>query len=419
MIFNKDEEKELIINKNVEENANQMIKYAYLKSEFYHEKYRNCKQLKYSEIPNLMPDEIAKNSEVMRTSMKIFRTSVSSGTTGTPKVLFRTIDDFDKSIDNQIKLMQWCNVDENDIVGIVQPFGLCAYGDLTLGACKKMGVMAVPIGCIDNKFVIEYIKDFHITVLDISPSKLSDLIDIVEKNHEDIKIKKAMLAGETLELNLIKRAQRVLGCKVYSQYGTEELDGLAGACNSGTEMKILDDSFLFELTEERKISEGIYLGNLVITSLYHKGTPIIKYSTGDICEFNKNNNHIKVLGRGIEFYNIYDSVMLYPFQIESFFLKNGYCITFWECELISHNSYNSLIIKIKDTQCDNLNFNKITKEFSMINSEINCLINEGKLNVIFKPVSVLSDETNKKHTRFKINKKHLMLGEDDDEYRHI
>lgn len=389
----------MILNKEKYDESNKIIEYAYLNSKFYSNKYKGVKTLEYSSIPYITQKDIAENSIDMRASNHIFRTSISSGTTGKAKVMYRTVDDVDISIKMQSKLMEWCKVDKSDTVGVAQPFGLCAYGDLTMGACKKMNIMCVPMGNIDNKFVLKYIKDFGITVLDISPSKLSDLIDMVELNKEKIRIKKAMVAGEPIPEFLEKRAEQLLGCQIYNQYGTEELDGLAGADKPGVSMKLLDLKYIFELRNIQIISKKI-IGELVVTSLYHKGTPIIKYATGDLCSYDEITHKIRILGRKAENYILYDSVKIYPFHVENFFLDNNYPITSWECELQRKEKFSVLIIKIKDIQSEGLDLKKMVEEFEMMNSEINDLVKTNKLIINFVKVNEMSKGFSRKKRHF-------------------
>lgn len=390
----------MIINEVNKDKVMEFLKSSISKSKFYMEKYSNIKISEYCEIPYLTQEEIGKNSENMKSDEKFFRTSISSGTTGQPKILFRTESDFNTSVKNQINLMKWCGIDESDVIGIVQPFGLCAYGSLTLEACRKMGVFAVPIGTVDTKFILEYIRIFKITVLDIAPSKFIDLIKEINKKSVKINLKLAMVAGEPLPESLVRNAKETLGCEIYNQYGTEELDALAGAARPGESMKLLESDFLFELKDPKEIHTDQVMGELVVTSLYHTGTPIIKYATGDMALWNKKSNEIKIIGRNCEHYNIYDSVLIYPFQIECFFSITGINIMNWQCERFQEDKQTKLKFYLSSEKLSNKDIMILKKKFSEINPEINDLINSGRMIVEFEEVDSMRFGKSRKQQRF-------------------
>lgn len=377
-----------------------IAKFANDNSEFYKQKYSSINISNYYNIPYLTQEEISKNSMKMKTNYDLFRTSISSGTTGTPKILFRTKKDFETSVKNQVILMKQCGIKQGDVVGILQPFGLCAYGDLTLEACKELNVLAIPIGTIDDAFSIDYIKKLGVNVLDIAPSKLNSLLDISSEKSIKLNLKFIMSAGEALSDSLIKKVKSQFKCEIFNQYGTEEVDGLAGATEPGIHMSLLEDSFLFELINTHRISNTSIIGELVVTSLYHTATPMIKYSIGDIVEWNEKTREITVKGRSCEFYNIYDSVKLYPFHIEEFFKINNFNITDWQCKKETKGNLCYLHFSIKPSNPSSINLIEISDKFKNINPEIYSLIDSGTLVIDFNLENSILNCNKRKRIRF-------------------
>jgi phenylacetate-CoA ligase len=252
--------------------------YAYQHTRFYRNLYDKYKVDVYTcplpnGLPVVEPADLAKYASDFRTDEDVFKLCFSSGTSLLTKTLFRTSDDFERSVENQIQLMRWAKIQKNDIVGIIQPFGLWGYGELTLEACRKMGVLAIPVGgTVDDNENVKLIRSFNITIVDITPSRLIRILKIMGKRGS---IKTAMLAGEYLTNKDIDLIQKKYGVKIFNQYGCSECDALGSSIEDTHLIKTLD-SFVYEIDDN---------GSLVITSLYHHGTPIVRYRLGDSVKF--------------------------------------------------------------------------------------------------------------------------------------
>lgn len=175
-----------------------IVKYAYFHSRFYRTLYDemkiNINRFKnVFDLPIISSYDLIHNSLLFKTDELIYKVSVSSGTKNYPKILFRTEEDFYHSVKNQILLMKQCNLNKDDIIAVIQPFGICGYGELTQYAAKTMGIPIIPIGNIDDYFILDLLIKLNVTVLDISPSRLKRLYNIAKNEGKDglLQVKKS------------------------------------------------------------------------------------------------------------------------------------------------------------------------------------------------------------------------------------
>ena len=316
-----------------------IVSYAYEHTLFYKKLYNNIDISSLSsieELPIVTTEFLKKYPHEFKTDEPVYKVVMTSGTLSNPKILYRTQQDFEKSVDNECLLLNWAGIQKNDIVCIIQPFGINGYGELTLEACKKLGIFAVPLGDVQDDIVLAAIKTFSPTVLDISPSRLLTILSKIKPEENSIRL--AMVAGEHITPNFKSNIFRKYGIQIINQYGSTELDGLAAEKLNEEGLHLIPNSFIFEIVDDQ----------IVLTSLYHKGTPLIRYMLGDIATIN--NNIIEVCGRNASI-QLIDGIILEQSIIDSIVAKyNG---LFWQC--ILYNNKNTLCIEFRifgDTSID-------------------------------------------------------------------
>lgn len=316
-----------------------IVNYAYEHTLFYKKLYNNIdisSLTSIEELPIVTTEFLKKYPHEFKTDEPVYKVVMTSGTLSNPKILYRTQQDFKKSVDNECLLLNWAGIQKNDIVCIIQPFGINGYGELTLEACKKLGIFAIPLGDVQDDIVLAAIKTFAPTVLDISPSRLLTLLPKIKPEENPIRL--AMVAGEQITPNFKSNIFRKYGIQIINQYGSTELDGLAAEKLNEEGLHLIPNSFIFEIVEDQ----------IVVTSLYHKGTPLIRYMLGDIGTIN--NNIIEVCGRNASI-QLIDGIILEQSIIDNIVAKyNG---LFWQC--ILYNKKNALCIEFRifgDTSID-------------------------------------------------------------------
>lgn len=296
-----------------------IIKYAYHHTTFYRNLYDShsidiSQITSLEQLPIVTPQNLLNAPFEFKTDEPIYKVSMTSGTQSRPKVVFRTISDFEESVQNECLFLSWAGVTRFDSICIIQPFGINGYGEITLEACKRLGILAIPIGDLSNSEIISAINYFSPSVLDITPSKLFSLLQS-QKIHTD-NLRLAMVAGEPIHPNFRFEIQNRYGIDIVNQYGSTELDCLAAEKVGVQGLQILSNDFIYEVINNK----------LVITSLYHKGTPLIRYQIGD--EAILNGDYISILGRDSSLC-LYDGIILDSSQINDAVIQNGGL--FWQC----------------------------------------------------------------------------------------
>lgn len=313
----------------------EIAKFAYDHTVFYHELYNrigiNVDSIcSIEELPIVTPEDLRSNAMDFRANISVYKAVMTSGTISKPKIVFRTKEDFLHSVQNEITLLEWAGVSKDDIVCVVQPFGINGYGELTAAACEQLGVFVVPLGDVSDDMLISSIQTFHVSVLDITPSRLIRLLKHPKFYIKNTNLRLAIVAGEQISGKFKQYIYEEFGIRIINQFGSTECDGLAGEKGVTTGMFSLTDDFIFEEVE----------GQLVITSLYHKGTPLVRYRLGDYVEITS--SQIVVKGRQ-ESFQLFDGIKIDEISISEIVEKYGGIQ--WQC-LIYENKHE-LILQVQ------------------------------------------------------------------------
>lgn len=358
-----------------------IVQYAYYHTAFYKQLYDsfNIDIINFDSIetlPVVRPQDLIDFPYDFKSDEPLYKTVMTSGSVSQPKILFRTISDFEKSVQNECLFLKWAGITSKDIVCIVQPFGINGYGELTLEACKKMGIFAIPLGNANNKEIVSAIEIFSPTVLDISPSRLFTFLQTYKK--QDYQIRLAMTAGESITPSFKSKIKKKYGIDIINQYGSTELDCLAAEIVGKEGLHMVQDSYIFETLNHQ----------LIVTSLYHKGTPLIRYQLGDLVEIS--NETISILGRPSSI-TLYDGIILESFQINKVIRKyNG---LFWQCLIYWKNKILCVNLRVIDVSKENID--SIKEEF-IDSQDFSDLIKSGEIIFSCQVVSSFIGNSRKK-----------------------
>jgi phenylacetate-CoA ligase len=284
----------------------------------------------FDKLPTLEPEELIANAQSLRPNgSRAFRVSCSGGSLGSPKTLYRTGPDWDQSVANMARALAISGIGRDDTLLIAQPFGIWSIGHLALDACRHLGCMAIPAG---NQQRPENLADlterFEATAAFATPSLWTSVTEC-RASRAFARPVRLLLAGE----KLLDSTRQALGDAwrggVCELYGSEETDALAAQCGFARGMHVLEDSFVIELMGEAGPMDhsqpGVHEGELVVTSLYHEGSPLIRYRLGDIvrihrtissCACGSSQARIEVIGKSRQFLQLFDATKVYFHQVE-------------------------------------------------------------------------------------------------------
>ena len=193
-----------------------------------------------------------------------------------------------------------------------------------------------------------------------------------------------MVAGEQISPSFKNTIKTKYGITVINQYGSTELDGLAAEKNDEDGLHLLSDSFIYEIIDRQ----------LVVTSLYHKGTPLIRYLLGDIVDID--NDKIYIHGRNSAI-QLIDGIILEQSDIDEMVAKyNGLS---WQCVIYKKKKTLCLVFYVYGDNC--IDFRSLTNEF--INSfDFENLVDQKLISIVCTPTQYLIGNARKSKKIFDV-----------------
>lgn len=209
------------------------------------------------------------------------------------------------------------------------------------------------------------------------PSSFAALMDHIEEENEviDWNIKTIFPLAEALPLETKERMQKLFKCPVMSMYSNQELGILAFQPYTGEDyFELNTGSYFFEFLklDSDEPAEEMEEARIVVTDLFNKAVPLIRYDTADIGSFSyitdEKGRRIKVLntvlGRKADYIYSNKRVRLSPYILITK-LWDYYGIR--QCQLIQED-YDEVVFKVvyRDEENKKEIEEKFTKEIMQV-----------------------------------------------------
>ena len=265
---------------------------------------------------------------------EIVRIHSSSGTTGTPVIIPYTKKDVEDWAIMFARCYVMAGITNLDRIHITPGYGLWTAGiGFQLGA-EKLGAMTIPMGPGNTDKQLRMMQDMKSTVLCATSSYALLLAEEIAKRNltNNIYLKKGVIGSERWGEKMRKRIANELGVQLYDIYGLTEVygPGIGMSCDYECGMHVWDDYLYFEIVDPKtgEVLPDGEIGELVITTLYKEGAPLIRYRTHDLTRFipgecpcgSKYPRIDTILGRTDDMVKV-KGVNIFPSQIEEM-LKN-------------------------------------------------------------------------------------------------
>jgi phenylacetate-CoA ligase len=264
---------------------------------------------------------------------EVVRLHSSSGTTGTPTVVYHSMGDIDRWTELVSRCLYMIGVRKQDVFQNMIGYGLFTGGlGLHYGA-ERIGCLTIPTGPGNTKRQLKFMKDFQTSVIHVIPSYALHLADTLESMGVDPKkefphFKSAILGAEPHSEATRKKVEEFFGIKAFNSYGLSEMNGpgVAFECPAKDGMHIWEDAFLVEILDPvtlEPVAPG-EKGELVLTTLVREAMPIIRYRTKDLtslipgeCSCGRTHRKLaRITGRSDDMM-ILKGVNIFPIQIEA------------------------------------------------------------------------------------------------------
>ena len=148
--------------------------------------------------------------------------------------------------------------------------------------------MAIPAGPGNTERQLRFLIDMEATVLCATASYALQLGEEAQKRGllDQLRLKKAIIGAEHWTQKTGEQIANLLGVEIYDMYGLTEIygPGTGVSCAEHDGMHMLDEMLLYEVIDPhtlRPVPDG-ETGELVITTLFKEGAPLLRYRTHDL-----------------------------------------------------------------------------------------------------------------------------------------
>ncbi len=260
----------------------------------------------------------------------VVRLHASSGTTGTPTVIYLDHDDVGRWSDYVARSIYATGCTRDDVFQNMITYGLFTGGlGLHYGA-EKVGMMVIPSGAGNTAKQFKLMQDFGTTVLHATPSFLLHVQSKMQElgvSRDSLNIRAAFAGAEPYSEDTRRKIENMLDIEVYNSYGLSEMNGpgVAFECQHKNGMHVWEDGFLAEIVDRDTLlplPDG-ETGEVVFTILCRTATPILRYRTRDLssfytepCPCGRTHRRLRRITGRTDDMLIINGVNLFPSQIE-------------------------------------------------------------------------------------------------------
>ncbi len=262
---------------------------------------------------------------------EVVRLHTSSGTTGTPTVIYHTQRDLDAWTELTARGVTATGATRADVFQNMMTYGLFTGGLGLHYAAERIGMAVIPSSSGNTPRQMKLMRDFQTTVIHATPSYILHIhAKLAEEGYsvEDLNLKKAFIGAEAHSENTRKKIENLFGMEVYNSYGMSEMNGpgVSFECVCKEDMHIWEDAYLVEMIRPQasdRMPDGEE-GELVLTTLQREATPLLRYRSGDLtslntapCACRRTHHRIKRIRGRADDMMIVNGVNMYPSTIES------------------------------------------------------------------------------------------------------
>ena len=269
------------------------------------------------------------------------RIQSTSGTTGRRVVAFYTQHDLDLWEDCCARAITAVGGTKEDVVHVSYGYGLFTGGPGLNGGSHKVGCLTLPMSSGNTDRQIQFMTDLGSTILCCTPSYAAYLAESIHERglQDQIKLKAGIFGAEAWTQEMRNDIEEKLGIKAYDIYGLTEISGpgVSFECSAQGGMHVNEDHFIPEIInpETGEVLPDGEKGELVFTSITKEAFPLLRYRTRDICVLNREKcscgrTHVRMskpMGRSDDML-IIKGVNIFPSQIETVLLNNGYAANY-------------------------------------------------------------------------------------------
>ncbi len=254
----------------------------------------------------------------------------SSGTTGTPTVVFHSQNDLDHWTNLTARSMYMAGMRKSDVFQNMMGYGLFTGGLGFHYGAERLGALVLPTSAGNSKRQIWFMQTFGTTFVHIVPSYALRLFSVFQEmrvDPHDLALKSFFIGAEPHSEALRLQVQDLYGVRAYNSYGLSEMagPGIAFECGEQNGMHLWEDEYIMEIIDPAtgEVLPDGECGELVLTTLCRDAMPLIRYRTHDLsriipepCPCGRTHRRVERMRGRSDDMLIIGGVNVFPLQIE-------------------------------------------------------------------------------------------------------
>jgi phenylacetate-CoA ligase len=209
----------------------------------------------------------------------------TSGSTGEPMEVRKTQRHYEiNALENRRLAQGWGFADHKRKVSISVP-----YADHPAGQVEEEdaedGSHRWKLYTSESRTAFDMLRRVSPTYVTSSPSMILAVLELCREASESLPLKLIATVAEVLPEELRDLVRQIPGCRLVDMYGTIETGLIAGQCPLCDAYHPADRHLILELvTEDGRRPEPGEMGRVIVTTLFNRAMPLIRYETGDYAE---------------------------------------------------------------------------------------------------------------------------------------
>ncbi len=315
-------------------------------------------------IPFTMKDDLRESYPrgLLAVDMReVVRLHTSSGTTGTPTVIYHTKKDLEWWTELVARCIVATGASSADVFQNMMTYGLFTGGlGLHYGA-ERVGMTVIPASGGNTKRQMQLMKDFRTTVVHATPSYMLHIFSKMKEygfERDDLCLRKAYIGAEPHSENTRKKIEELFRIDAYNSYGLSEMNGpgVSFECVHKCGMHTWEDTYLMEIIDPKtgEVLSEEKEGEIVFTNLRRRATPLLRYRTRDLgfiykgpCQCKRTSRRLsRITGRTDDML-IVNGVNVFPSQIEEVVMRIPEVGNNYQIHLEKEGALDKLIVKVE------------------------------------------------------------------------
>jgi len=331
--------------------------------------------------------------------------SATGGTSGKSKLIL-----VDKNCNKvyQTMIKRLCDeygISSGSTVALLAPMGLGLYGWAWIHGLSNANISCIPFGLgSDYGYVGEIMQRLDADQVVSSPAVVVSLTNSLLENNispKKFKIQNIVLAGSPLTPKIKNYLHKTWGAKIWNFFGATEGGPMAGECEFGDGFHMFIDLFIAEVVDVNtgeRVKEGD-VGELIITTLANKATPLVRYRTHDLvkvsykkCKCGRLTPRMWHMGRNEDTIYLEGAHKLHGYIVESALSKIRGLSTDFQLRLTKDKQTDLLNFTIESlVDVKKINTEDVIKNIECVSNAFKQGIKEGrfKVSVIIVPAGTL------------------------------